>query len=721
MNAGAGPDDAAGDAGGSRRNQPRIEIGTEGERVVRAGRRAGDRAVRIVRPRLEGFRVSAPGYIVVEQEPPPKGAASRAWRTLKRLLIGAPIATAQQAHERITKVKALAVFSSDALSSVAYATEAILTVLILAGLNGKVYLLPIGAVITLLLAIVATSYQQTIHAYPNGGGSYIVSKDNLGTLPGLIAGGALLIDYVLTVAVSVSAGVSAITSAFEGLHRYQVEICLICIAIIVVLNLRGIRESASIFAVPTYLFIASMLFMIAVGIVKYLFHALPVEALPVGPIHVPESSSFVDFSHPNTWRDISAFFVLNAFAQGCSAMTGVEAISNGVPAFKPPESHNAARTLVWMAVLLGTMFVGVTLLAFWTNVIPSEDQTILSKIGHDVFGGGPVGDFLYQFLQWTTFLILVLAANTSFADFPRLSSIMAKDKFLATQFAFRGDRLAFTNGIIVLGLLSALLVIRYNGSEQAMIPLYAVGVFLSFTLSQAGMVRHWWRQRGPNWRRSMVINGVGAVTTAVVLAVIVSSKFERGAWMIVLLIPILVGVFMLIERHYRKVNDQLVVSGEELHDLVDMEPERLRHTVLIPVAKVDRAALRAISYARSLTGQVDHPGDEAHAHIVAVHVTDDLEEGEQLKEQWDKASIGVPLVILESPYRSLVGPLMTYINALERQSPDGTSVVTVLLPEFIPSHWWENALHTHTALRLKGSLLFRPRTAVTSVPYHLQT
>ncbi len=672
---------------------------------MRPGRHAGDRAVRIVRPRLPGFRVVAPGYITLEEEPEPKGMVARGWRALKRFLIGAPIASAQQLHERLTKVKALAVFSSDALSSVAYATEAILIALVSGGEPALQYVFPIGVAIALLLAIVATSYRQTIFGYPNGGGSYIVAKDNLGTIPGLIAGAALMIDYVLTVAVSISAGVSAITSAFESLRPYQVELCLACVLLITVLNLRGVRESGTIFAVPTYLFIFAMLLLIVVGLVRVATGTVP---------PVPRDPATVDLlSHPT--RSITLALLLNAFAQGCSAMTGTEAISNGVPAFKPPESKNAATTLTWMALLLGTMFIGTTILAKALDVLPSEHETVLSMIGRAVFGGG----LLYQLLQWSTFGILVLAANTSYADFPRLASIMARDKFLPGQFAFRGDRLAFTNGIIVLGLLAALLIVHYGGSEQQMIPLYAVGVFLSFTLSQAGMVVHWYRLRQGHWRRSMALNALGAATTAVVFCVIIASKFTHGAWMVVLLIPVLVAIFLLIQSHYQRVAMELAIANADTGADPSLDPEQIRHTIVIPVADLNRAALRAIAYARSLTGQIEHPAEDGHANIVAVHVTDDVEAGERLKERWDQANTGVPLVVLESPYRSLVGPLLTYINALERQHPEGTSIVTVLLPEFIPGHWWEHVLHTQTALRLKGALLFRPRTAVTSVPYHL--
>jgi amino acid transporter len=695
----------------------RLDLGTVGGRALRPGRDAGDRAVPVTRPRLLGFSRGASGEMAAEAEPAPTDVVGAAWWRLRRLLIGAPIASAQQADERLTKVKALAVFSSDALSSVAYATEAILLALVAGGEPALRYVLPIGVTIAVLLAIVATSYRQTVHGYPSGGGSYIVAKDNLGTVPGLVAGAALMIDYVLTVAVSISAGVSAVTSAFPAVRAYQVALCLACIVVVTILNLRGLRESGTIFAAPTYLFVFAMLLMLAAGLVKLALGTLP-------PI---ERSAEAVATLQTTTRTIGVFFLLNAFAQGCSAMTGVEAISNGVPAFRPPESKNAATALLWMALLLGAMFVGTTVLAKALDVLPSDQETVLSVIGAAVFGGR---NLLYQFLQWTTFLILVLAANTSYADFPRLASILARDRFLPSQFTFRGDRLAFTTGIVVLGLLSAALVLRYGGREQELIPLYAVGVFLSFTLSQAGMVRHWYRRRGPNWRRSTAINAVGAATTAMVFSVILGSKFTHGAWLVALLVPSLVGLFLVIARQYRDAADQLRLTDDALRATSVLELRRIHHTVVIPVGEVDRASVRAVAYARSLTGQVEPPtgasengdaesGETNHTRIVAVHVIDDVEVAARVRERWQGAQLGVPLVLLESPYRSLVGPLLRYIDALQRQQPDATSVVTVLLPEVLPVHWAGQLLHQQTALRLKGALLFRPHTAVTSVPYHL--
>ncbi|MDQ3699914.1 MAG: amino acid permease, partial [Chloroflexota bacterium] len=454
--------------------------------------------------------------------------------------------------------------------------------------------------------------------------------------------------------------------------------------------------------------IVAMLGLIVTGLVRLALGG--VEPVPPDP----EAAAALR----DATQYIGLFFLLNAFAQGCSALTGVEAISDGVPAFQPPESKNAARTLVWMAGLLAVMVIGTAFLARELGIVPHEGETALSMIGTAVFGRGA----LYQVLQWSTFLILVLAANTAYADFPRLSSIMARDKFLPGQFTFRGDRLAFTNGIVVLGILAAGLVVLYGGDEQALIPLYAVGVFLSFTLSQSGMVMRHWRLREPRWQGSILVNGIGAATTAVVLAVIIASKFTHGAWMIVVLIPLLVGLFLLIENHYREAADQLVVTSESPTTDPELDPRQIQHTILIPVGDVNRPALRAIAYARSLTGAVTHSAQEGDARIIAVHVTDDLEAAEQLKQRWQRSNAGVPLVIVESPFRSLVQPLLTYINALEGQggSEGRLGVVTVLLPEFVPAHWWENLLHTQTALRLKGALLFRPHTVVTSVPYHLR-
>jgi amino acid transporter len=691
-------------------------VGTEGERTVHRGGHAGDRAVRIVRPRLPGLRTTAPGYVLVEHEPEAKGDFARSWRRFKRTLIGKPISSAQEIHERLTKVKGLAVFAADNISSSAYATEEIMRVLVLAGAGALALTMPLTIGIVVLLAIVATSYQQTIRAYPNGGGSYIVASDNLGVVPGLIAGAALLIDYVLTVAVSISAGIAAVTSAFPLVAPERVLLCVVAIALLTLGNLRGIRESGTLFAAPLYLYLVSILGLLAFGLFRWATGTLPDYVPPTGEFH-------------GAGQALTLFLVLRAFSSGSVALTGVEAVSNGIPAFKPPESHNARITLIWMASLFAVVFLGISFLATHVGIVPdpAEVETVLSQLTRTLVGTG----WYYYLVQFSTTVLLILAANTSFADFPRLASLMARDKFLPGQFAFRGERLAFNNGIVVLAAVAAFLVVVFGGSVTNLIPLYTVGVFVAFTLSQTGMVVHHWRLREPGWHHAIIINAVGAVATAVVAVVVGVTKFALGAWMVLVLIPILVVILLSIRRHYHIARDQLVVTDEDLRTRPDLDPYQLEHVVVIPVADLNRPAVRAAAYARSLTGEAirsrgasgDPEGeakDAPTAHIVAVHVTDDAAAGERLKERWDRAGLGIDLVILRSPYRALAGPLLAYIDALERQQPEVTSIVTVLLPEYIPAHWWEHVLHTQTALMLKGALLFRPRTAVLSVPYHLE-
>jgi len=686
------------------RRAPKIYVGTEGERTIHSGERAGDRSVRIIRPRLEGVHIEAPGYVVVESEPEPTGGFARGWRAAKRFLIGAPIRSEHEVHERLTKFKGLAVFASDNISSSAYATEEIMRVLVLAGAGALALTMPLTIAIVVMLAIVVTSYQQTVRTYPNGGGSYIVASENLGDIPGLIAGAALLIDYVLTVAVSIAAGIAAVTSAFPETYPFRVHLCVAAIILITLGNLRGIRESGTIFAAPCYIYLFAILGLLAFGMFRWATGTLPP--------YVPPSGEF-----EGAGRALTLFLILRAFSSGSVALTGTEAVTNGIPAFKPPESRNAGIVLIWMGALFGVIFLGMSFLSTQIGIVPdpSEVETVVSQLTRTLVGTGPY----YYLVQFSTTLLLILAANTSFADFPRLSSIMAKAKFLPGHFAFRGERLAFTNGIILLATIAAILTVIFQGSVTALIPLYTVGVFVAFTLSQSGMVRHHYRERQRGWRLSMVINATGALATAVVAVVVGITKFALGAWIILLLIPTLVLILLGIRRHYTEAREQLAVTDEDLHTRPDLDPEKLDHVVIIPVADLNRASVRAVAYARSLTGQVDHPDDEGHAHVVAVHVTDNVEEGEALKERWDQSGLGVDLVIVESPFRALVGPLMTYINALERQQPEATSIVTVLLPEYMPAHWWEHVLHTQTALRLKAALLFRPRTAVASVPYHL--
>ena len=578
-----------------------------------------------------------------------------------------------------------------------------------------VYTMPLTLAVVALLVIVVTSYQQTIRAYPKGGGSYIVASENLGTVPGLVAGASILTDYVLTVAVSVSAGVAALTSAFPALYENRVWFAVAAVAVIAWGNLRGVRESGTLFAAPVYLYLGSVLGLLAFGFFRF--------ATGDAPAYTPPPD---DPAHSHGVQALGLFLILRAFSSGAVGLTGTEAVADGVGAFKRPEARNARIVLLIMATCFVTVFVGISFLASWLHIVPdpAEAETVNGQLTRTLVGIGPY----YYLVQFATALLLVLAANTAFADFPRLAFFMARDKFLPSHFAFRGERLAFSNGITVLATVAALLIVFFQGSVTALIPLYTVGVFIAFTLSQAGIAVRFWRLREPRWPWRIAVSGTGAVITAGVAIVVAVTKFALGAWVVLVLIPLLVLLLLGIRRHYSIARDQLAVTEQDLRTRPDLDPHQLQHVVVIPVADLNRAAVRAVAYARSLTGQLeDGPapagGDgalgQAQAHLVAVHVTDNIEEGEALKDRWDRSGLGVDLVILESPYRALTGPLLAYINALERQQPEVTSVVTVLLPEYIPAHWWEHVLHTQTALRLKGALLFRPRTAVASVPYHL--
>ena len=670
---------------------------------------------------------------------------------LKRFIIGRALRTEQAAHERLSKKTALAVFSSDALSSTAYATEEILLVLAVAAAYGQAgafkYVVPISIGIGILLVIVATSYRQTIHAYPSGGGAYIVAKENLSTNAGLVAGASLLVDYVLTVAVSIAAGVAAITSMVQGtryawLDNHKVFLCLIFITFIAVANLRGVRESGSLFAAPTYAFLISFLFMIGYGLFSYYMYG--------GAAPVP-SAEEIKIAEGYKLQPLTLFLLLGAFSNGCAALTGIEAISNGVPAFKKPEAQNAATTLVWMALLLTVMFLGTSVLAYLYGVHPQTSETVISQFARIVFTG-PLAWFYYV-VQITTALILVLAANTSFADFPRLGSLLARDRFLPRQFATRGDKLVFSNGIVMLAIFSSILVIAFAGDTSRLIPLYAVGVFLSFTLSQSGMVRHWLKvrenspkrkakerkrreedihytqstvdsetlpdaeleasdQRGStfvndevtdssHWKKSIVVNAVGAVATFIVLCVFIATKFIHGAWIVVVVIPLLVFMFRAIHKHYVGVAKELSTEG-----LSELRP--IKHTVIVPISGIHRGVVGALQYAKSI----------APEHVQAVYVDFDEEATIKLREKWERWGAGVTLVVLPSPYRELTRPLLRYIARLERKGEN--DIVTVVLPEFVPAKWWQHLLHNQSSLMLKGALLFKKGVIVTSVPYHLE-
>ncbi|MHB0914907.1 MAG: APC family permease [Thermoleophilia bacterium] len=601
--------------------------------------------------------------------------------SLKRMLLGRPIASAREHDERLPKALGLAIFSSDALSSVAYATEEILLALVLAGTVMLGYSMPIAVSIAALIAIVATSYYQIIHAYPSGGGAYVVTKENLGINAGLVAGASLMIDYVLTVAVSITAGVAALTSAFPAFHEHRVTICLAGIVILVFLNLRGVREAGAIFSIPTYIFIGSLFLLIGYGLYRYFLQDHP----PL-PEYVEPPSDV-----------IPVFIILRAFASGCAALTGIEAMSNGVQAFKRPEARNASVTLIWLAVLLGTMFIGITFLTSHYGIIPNENETVLSQLSHAVFANGP----LYYLVQFATTLILFLAANTSFAGFPRLTSVMAADRYLPRQLSSRGDKLVFSNGIVILAVFAGLLVIAFGGYTHSLIPLYAVGVFLSFTLAQTGMVRHWLKDRGQGWRRGALINGFGAITTFVVLVVIATVKFTHGAWLVVIAIPAIIFLTRRINSHYRSVANQLSLAADTPHG------EYTHHSVIIPVSGVQQAVLGAVKYARAISDDV-----------TAVYVCFDPTETEKVLAKWADFVDDVPMVVLESPYRSVIEPLMRYIDQVREENKDG--VITVVLPEFVPQKWWHHLLHNQTALVIKGMLLFRKGVVSTSVPMHLR-
>ena len=602
---------------------------------------------------------------------------------VKRLLVGAPMPLAQARHERLGKAVALAVFASDPLSSVAYATEEILLVLILAGSAALSYSLPVALGIAALLAVVVISYRQTVAAYPQGGGAYLVAKDNLGISPALTAAAALLVDYVLTVSVSVVAGIAALTSAVPQLHPYRVVLSVLAVAGIAMGNLRGVRESARMFAAPTYFFVVSVLGMVGYGLVATALNLLP-EA-PYEP-------------HPPGIEGLGLFLLLRSYAAGCTALTGVEAVSNGVQALKPPEGRNAQIVMTWLGVLSIAMFLGITYLAFDFGIVPGGDETVVSKIARRVFGTGVP----YYCVQAATLLILVLAANTSYADFPRLSSILARDRFVPRQFANQGDRLVFSNGILILSGFAVLLIVVFAGDTHALLPLYAIGVFISFTLSQSGMVCRWLRLREKGWRWRVWVNGVGAVVTGVVLLTLAFTKFSEGAWIVVVVIPFLVGVFGVMRSHYEEVAEELSLEGFE-------GPPQFQHTVLVLIGDVHRGVVRAVQYAKTLAPT---------AAVRSVYVETDPARTPKLEEKWARWGLGVPLIVLTSPYRSLLRPFLDYIDQIQARGDE--QMVTIVLPEFLPRRWWQHVLHNQTALLIKGALLFRKNTVVADVPYLLK-
>jgi len=668
---------------GSRPVNPYLEV-----REPRRGQRPGDAYIRIVRPFDEEFERTESGHLVATEETLLERAGwQRQVGRIRAALFGRPISSEHEEHERLTKTKALAVFSSDNISSSAYATEEMMRVLVVAGVGAFSLIMPLTIVIVVVLAIVATSYRQTIKAYPQGASSYIVASDNLGPPAGLVAGAALLIDYTLTVAVSVSAGVAAVTSIVPSLFDARVVISVLMVVALTLGNLRGVRESGTIFMAPTYLYLVVVLGMIGFGLVGVATGSIP-------PYNPPEAWLAAEAGT----ETLALFLILRAFSSGAVALTGVEAISDGVPAFKPPEWRNARVTLTWAAALFAVLFIGISLLVSTLGIVfdPTEQQTVLSILTRHLTGDGPY----LVLVQVATALLLVLAANTSFADFPRLSSFLARDGFMPRQFGWRGDRLAFSTGILALAGLAIVLLIAFQASVTALIPLYTLGVFVAFTLSQSGMVRRWWHRREPGWRRGLLINGLGAVTTAVIVLIVASSKFFQGAWLVMIMVPFLVGLMLAIRRHYQVMARAITGPGPFLSRIPS------KPIVVVPVARLDNPALEALGFARSISNEA-----------LAVHVAHDPETSRELSERWGEVGGNTELVIVESPYRAMIGPFLRYLDALQQQDPDRR--ILVILNEVVPRHWWDILLHNQTALRLKLRLFFRHNTIVADVPYHI--
>ncbi len=600
---------------------------------------------------------------------------------LKRWLVGDPLKTAQARHERLSKTIALPIFSSNAISSVAYASEEILLVLVLAGTAALTWSIPVSLAILFLILILTISYRQIIYEYPEGGGAYVVARSNLGEKPALVAAAALMIDYVLTVAVSVAAGIAALTSAVPSLFIHRETLGLLSILFIVVMNLRGVRESGKFFAFPTYSAIVALGLLVGVGTVRSL-------SSPTGTPHI---ASFAEV------ENLTLFLILRSFAAGCSAVTGMEIVSNGVKAFRPPESTNAATTMLWMSAILASLFIGISWMAYHHGILPKTDETVISQLAHLTFGTG----IIYYAVQIGTMALLVLAANGAFAGFPQLASILARDGFMPHQMATFGDRLVFSNGIIILGLLACLLLVLFEGDPHALIPLYAIGVFVSFTLSQAGMVKRWLVKKGPHWQTKLIVNGAGALTTGIATIIIATTKFMQGAWIVFLLVAILLLMFQGIRSHYKAVKEQIALDRRG-----ERPPLPRRNIVIIPISGLNRAVVRALDYARSRPGEVR-----------AVYVDLDPEECAKVKIQWAQWGGGVNLIALSSPYRSVLGSLLDYVEEVLEKDPN--TWVTVVIPEILPARWWQNILHNQRALMLKAALLFKDRVILTDVPYHL--
>jgi amino acid transporter len=660
------------------------------------GRKPADRRVRVERPHSPYFRYTGPGQLVAKEAASrPTTRVGRLIARAKKIAIGRPLASEEEITERLSKKKALAIFSSDPISSSAYATEEILRVLLVAGAGALLLSTPISIAIAAMLAVVSISYRQICFAYPSGGGAYVVSRENLSHRVALIAAAALLVDYVLTVAVSSASAIAQIVSVVPELHVVGIEIGVLSITLMTLANLRGLRESGNIFAVPTYVFLGLALLMIGVGVFRVVTgQAAP---LPPHPLAVP-------FGHASGIELVSVFLVLRAFASGSVALTGTEAVTNGVPAFKPPEARNAANTLIIVSVLLGILFVGISVVADAFAIRPTDTEhggpTVIAQVAGTIFGANSP---LFVFFQASTALLLFLAANTSFNAFPRLAAILAEDGYMPRQFSFRGDRLAFSWGIVALAAVAALLLVAFAGDTHSLIPLYSVGVFVTFTLSQTGMVVHWRRERSHGWRWRLVLNGLGAILTGVVLVIVASVKFADGAYLVVILIPILVALMLFVHRQYAASGRQLAVRP----DYVVPEPHR-EERVVIPIPGLNRAVVQAVNVGRSIDDDVR-----------AVFISEDPDAAAEVRRRWEKQVPGVPLVVVESPYRALVGPLLAYLDVLDRAwPPDKEEPITfVVLPEYVARNWWERILYNQSAKRLRAALLGRPHTVVVNVPY----
>ena len=656
------------------------------ERITRPGTRPGDRVVRVVRPAGGEFQRRGGHFVATSNALSARDTRGRLYENVRRILIGARLTSEQEASERLSKKTGLAIMASDNISSSAYATEEAMRVLALAGAGALALTMPVALAVCVVLAVVILSESRVIRAYPNGGGSYVVAKDNHGVVAGLVAASALLIDYVLTVAVSTAAGVAAISSFVPAIADHRVLWALGLIALLTLGNLRGIREAGVLFSAPTYVYVLSIAATIAIGLYQVATGAVPDAVTPRDPFETEGVEA------------LTALVVLRAFASGAVGLSGSEAVANGVPNFKPPEPRNASITLVIMGTLFGSLFLGITFLATTLGINPdqSEIETVNSMLTRSIVGDGTP---LYYLVQVSTAVILLLAANTGFTGFPRLASVLADDRFMPRQFAFRGERLAFSFGIIALALMSALVLAAFGGSVTNLVPLYTIGVFVAFTLSQSGLVRRWRRLRNPGWRLSMAINSFGAVVTFVVLLVVAYTKFTYGAWMVLVVMPVLVALLYGINRHYTSVADALTLSAPD-EPLPVVRPP----VVIVPVARLDRATLQALAFARSISPAVK-----------AVHIATTAESANQFRDRWARWSRDIPIDVIESPYRSLLQPLLRYIERIDERDD---RPITVVLAEFVPRNWWEWILHSQTALRLKLTLLFRPNTIVIDVPYH---